>query len=413
MQKHECESSTQCVGSCLRFAEQSVLKNCWKKVLAFCFGTLISIAPAIGQEVTVAGFSFAGDFKSAQSRFPYTYKLFSQAKSSGKANFSALITERVRTVRNERLQINAAENLVSLKKSDRALMTTLVLTDEVVSTENFGAYYKTFVNLRGSALVFDYKNQLIVASYPISVVLFDATPERPTERRIAEFVDNLIRREDGRGLISQYVRRLETASIPENGSKTLQVKKGSVAPDALAYFPESLRSNPALVESMLADAFGAVLSSKLKVSMLPTSIGHAIGGVMSMRLENGDDFKLKVGEGDYLFDLKLNRLAKIKTSENNVGTGYVYGAYMSVRFFEPALDTTFFASDLKNGESAVVPIGQIAGDDFAAYQDAIRGLYIKLADAFVNPDSAWIKAAAGKNVDEQLDVVRKTLRNFQ
>jgi hypothetical protein len=83
-----------------------------------------------------------------------------------------------------------------------------------------------------------------------------------------------------------------------------------------------------------------------------------------------------------------------------------------MRFFEPALNTVFMETDLKNGESATVPAGQISGDDFAAYQDAIRGLFLKLADAFQQPGSKWITtAASANNIDDQLELVRKTLRN--
>ena len=130
-----------------------------------------------------------------------------------------------------------------------------------------------------------------------------------------------------------------------------------------------------------------------------------------MRLENGDDYKLKVGEGDYLFDLKLNKFAKIKTSETNVGTAYVYGAYANVHFLEPTLGTDYINSDFKNGETAIVPAGQVASDDFSAYQDAIRGLFLKLADALDKPGSKWVaSASAAKDISTQIDSARDTLR---
>lgn len=382
-----------------------------RRVVIAVLGFLIA-SSAIGSDVTVAGFAFSGDFQSAAQRFPFTYKLFAQAKNAKGKSFSYVINERIRGVSNPNVELKTSENMVNLQKSDRALISTFVLTGEIVSIENFGDYYKTFVNLRGDALIFDYKNQIVVSSYPVSVVLFDATQGKPTEDRIQGFVENLILREDGHGLITQYLRRMEAAAIPENGTKTLQVKKGDISPEALALFPESLRNNPSAVQAMLADAFGSILSAKLGLSMLPNSVGHAVGGVMSMRLENGDDYKLKIGEGDYLFDLKLNKFAKIKVAENNVGTGYVYGAYMSIKFFEPALNSVFMETDLKNGESKVIPAGQVNTDDFSAYQDAIRGLFLKLTDALQQKDSKWITtAASAKNIDIQLEVVRKILRN--
>lgn len=385
-----------------------------KKFIVVCVGLLLNFvaSSAFGADVTVAGFAFAGDFKSAAERFPYTYRLFkSQQAGVGKGSFSLAVNERVKLIKGAKLDYRGAEGLVSLKSSDQALMAVLMLTGETVGVEDYGAYHKTFVNLRGDALIFDYKSQTVVRSYPISVVLFDATPTRPSDDRIVAFVDDLFRREDGHGLITQFIRRLEAATLPREGTKTVQVRKGAVTPEALALLPESLRKNPDAVEAMLADSLGSILSAKVGISMLPSSIGHAVGGVMTMRLENGDDYKLKLGEGDYLLDVKINKFAKIKTAETNVSTTYVYGVYSSIRFYEPMLNTTFFESDLKNGESAVVPAGQIAADDFAAYQDSIRGLFLKLSDALNNPGSKWIAVAASqKNVESQLEVAREALR---
>ena len=374
---------------------------------------MVATAPAFCADVTIAGFAFAGEFSSAAERFPYTYRQFrhQQAAGDASANFSYLVTQRTKGIKNPVLQFTPPGNMVNLKASDQALMAVLVLTGETVASEDFGTYHKTFVNLRGDALIFDYKNQLIVRNYPVSVVLFDATPQKPSEERVAGFVNDLIRREDGRGLVTQFVRRLESATLPVGAGKTVQVRKAEIAPEALALLPESLRKNRAAVESMLADSFGSILSAKLGISMLPSSIGHAVGGIMSMRLENGDDFKLQLGEGDYVFDIRLNKFAKIKTAENNVGISHVYGAYTSLRFYEPALNTTYLDSDLKNGESATVPVGQVSGDDFSAYQDAIRGLFLKLSDALQQPGSKWISTAASqKDIEPQLESARETLR---
>jgi hypothetical protein len=376
-------------------------------ITAFLLPIVFSVS-AYSTDVTIAGFAFSGDLESARKRFPYTFTIFNEQKE---ATFSKLINERMKAIQNTAFDYKTAGDLVNLKQSDRSLMAVLVLTGEIVATENYGSYFKTFVNLRGDALIFDYKNQRIIRNYPINVVLFDATKERPDNQRIQGFVENLIRSKDEKGLISQFVYRLENAVPASEGTNTVQVRKGEVLPEALSMMPETLRKNVGAIESMLADTLGSILSAKMGISMLPSSIGHAEGEVMSMRLENGDDYKLKLEEGDYIFEVRLNKFAKIKTSENNVGTAYVYGAYTTLRFYEPTQDTTFLATDLKNGEVAIVPAGQIESDDFPAYQDAIRGVFLKFTDAIQSKNSQWINtAASAKNIEEQLELTRETLR---
>jgi len=375
--------------------------------LALC----LAAGSARSTELTLAGFAFSGDLKSAAQRFPYSYAVFQRLRSSPGDSLSARITARARGVSNPSLALQPAGTMVNLKNGDRALMAVLTLSDEIVSTEDFGAYYKTFVNLRGSLLIFDYKNQQVVRTYPLSTVLFDATPRPPTREEIAGFVENLLLRADGHGLITQFTRSLASATLPADGARTLQVHSVRIAPEALALMPPMLRGNPKAIEALLADAFAATLSAKAGVPLLPNNIGHAVGGVMTLQLENGDDYKLKLGEGDYLFDVALNKFAKIKTGETNVGVSYVYGAYASLRFYEPVSGTEFMRTDIKNGESTVVPVTQLAGDDFTAYQDAIRGLFIKLSKTLEGGDSKWIESAASaKDIGSQLDAARKVLR---
>jgi hypothetical protein len=377
----------------------------------YLFALLAVSMSASATDVSVSGFAFGGDFATAAQRFPHTYKLFERQKASGQAadTFSYQVIDKARNVKNAYFEFTPG-GLVSLK-NDRAYMAILTLMGETVAIENYGAYHKTFINLRGDTLIFDYKSQTIVRSCPVNVVLFDATPQRPTEERIDTFINDLIRRDDAKGLITQATHCLSKATPPTEGAQTVQVRKGEIAPEALAMFPEPLRNHPEAASAMLAGSLGSILSTRLGLSMLPDSIGHAVGGVMSMRLENGDDIKLKLGEGDYVFDVRLNKFAKVKTSETNVSATYVYGAYMAVHLTEPMLATSIIDTDLKNGEAAVVPAGQINSDDFAAYQDAIQGMFVKFSDSLQQPGSKWLAiAASAKTIESQMSSAREILR---
>jgi hypothetical protein len=361
-------------------------------------------------DITVAGFSFAGDFKTAKERFPHSYSVFQEFSKSGSGkSLSFQILDRMKGVSNPSMTFSSLDAMVNLK-NDQALMSVLVLTGETVSTEGFGTYYKTFVNLRGDVLLFDYKSKNVVRSYPISVVMFDATKAAPSSEEITGFVKNLMVREDGNGLITQFTRRMSSATLPSPSTRNIQIKQSEITPEALAFMPESLRQNPKIVETMLADAFASILAAKVGVSLLPTSIGHTLG-TMSLRLENGDDVVLKIGEGDYLFDIKLNKFAKIKSGENNLGASYVFGAYASIHFYEPTQNTQFIRTDLKNGEVKVFPAGQLSGEDFPSYEAAIRGLYLKFADALQGGDLKWINtAASAKDINQQIEITRNLIK---
>ncbi len=364
-------------------------------------------------EATLAGFAFAGDFKTAPQRFPHSYRIFERHQAE-KNSLSAKVLQRSGGIKPAGFELTPAGTLVNLKQGDQALMVVLVLTDEIVSSENHGSYHKTFVNLRGNLLIFDYKAQTVVRTYPLSTVLFDATPNAPSPARIGQFVEDLLVGEGSQSMLSLFARRLASAELPRDGTKTLQVKRAEVAPKALEMMPEPFRQTPAMANAMVADAFASILSAKTGAPLLPNGVG-AVDGVMMMRLENGDDFKLKVGEGDYLFDIRINGFVKKKLEENNVGISYVYGVYSNLRFYEPSLGTDFINSELKNGESVVVPVSQVASDDFPGYKDAINGLYLKLSAFFAEqgaPDRKWIgTAASAKDITSQLEAAQKIMRS--
>ena len=382
----------------------------------FQAAVLLLLGLAMGaqaSQVNLAGFAFAGDFKTAPQRFPYSYKIFERYKAQ-KNSLSAKVLQRSSDVKPAGFDLAPAGALVNLKNSDQALMVVLVLTDEIVSSEDYGSYYKTFVNLRGNLMIFDYKAQAVVRTYPLSTVLFDATPSSPSPERIEQFVEGLLAGDEGQSMISLFAKRLASAELPKEGTRTLQVKNVEVAQKALDMMPEPFRKNPKMAGTMVADAFASILSAKTGVPLLPNGVS-AVDGVMMMRLENGDDYRLKVSTGDYLFDLKINGFIKKKIEENNVGVSYVYGVYSNLHFYEPSLGTDFINSDIKNGESVVVPVSQVSSDDFPGYKDAINGLYLKLS-AFLaekgEPNSKWIgSAASAKDITSQLESAQKIIRN--
>mgnify|MGYP003351630103 FL=1 len=164
-------------------------------------------------------------------------------------------------------------------------------------------------------------------------------------------------------------------------------------------------------QSIIADEFSTILSAKTGVPLIPPNISGATA-VMWVRFEDMNDYELKLPESDYAFQLNLKRFAKIQHSKNNVGSSYIYAAYIDIAFREPMGNITYLESELKNGEVAVVPAGREAGDDFPAYQDAIRGLFGKFADSVARQDLSWIaKAASAKDIQSQIKKTREILES--
>lgn len=367
---------------------------------------------AFGQTATVAGFAFGGDFSTAKERFPVAFNAINRLAAndaSGIQSFSRKVVQIARATKTGGVTLNT-DTLANLKNSDQAFVVALVLTGETTLVEKFSSYSKIFVNLRAEAILFDFKAQTVIRSYPINVSIFDAKTTTPTPADLENLVSTLLFADDGKSLAYQFSKKLEALSIPAPGTKTVQIRKTEIAPAALDLYPEALRSGN-IAQSMITDSFSAALSSKTGVPLIPSKISHATG-VMKVRFEDMYDYELKLPEPDYVFDVILKRLAKIQHAKNNVGASYIYGAFIDLSFSEPMLNDNFLVSEFKNGEVAVVPAGRESSDDFPAYQDAIRGLFTKLSDAIVNPESAWLRSSSNaKDIQGQIKKTRAVLED--
>lgn len=378
----------------------------------FVLITFLTLNSAHSAELISGGFSFAGEAKGAESRYPLTYELATQKNQKGVSPISMQIRNRLSGVQNSALPIAPLDKTINVKSYDGGLVTVLLMTGETVLNENLGGYYKTYINLRADALIFDYKNKSIVRSYPLSITLFDATigTQPPSKQKIQELISNMITRPDEKGLISQYLNRLSTATLPKDGTRTIQVASIEVDPAAYGMFPPSLRSNKNTVNDIISDSFSSALSAKTGVSILPSKIGMAVGS-MTFRLDNADDvIKLKIGDGDYLVNLKLNKYAKIKKEETAVEISNIYAVSVGVGIYEELSKQFFLKSDFKNGELSISPINKIAGDDFPGFSDSLNGLFKKLADAIKTDDLDWAKAAASSpDIGSQIKATRSII----
>ena len=388
-----------------------------KLFLAMC--ALIGVcsqAAAEQKDVTLAGFAFAGQYEEAKVRLPYTFKVFETAKNQ-KNSLSRVILARADQIKNPDIRYLPGE-LASLKGS-QSLMAILTMSGETVSTTCFSTGCKIFVNLRGDATIFDAKNHTIVRNYPLNLNIFDAiSTGSPSEEHLVSLIEDALRRTDGNGIISQFNERLVHARLPREGVSSLNLQVGNVeiTPEALALLPTNIRADKALSENILADTFSSIFASRLGVPMLPTKTGHA-QGTMQTRLENGTDFELKIPKGDYLFDIKLSKFVKVKTGENELGRSFIVGAYVKLRLSSELND--YINTDIKNGENTEELITQKNIDDSPAYQDALRGLFLKVSEAIKEPTGKWGKwlptSVSAKDMAQQIDktsTLMKTLRTY-
>lgn len=352
----------------------------------------------ISRELLFSGFAFAGNNDSKASRFQYTSSINDDFLKEG-SSLSREIVKRIGEVKNTSLKVVSGKTF-QVSNSNDTLNTVLVLTGETILVENYGQYWKIFVNLRGDALIFDYKEKSIVKTYPLNLAIFDAVAgqTKPSNSQIKNLIKDNILSNKKEGFLTQYIDKLSLVSLSsKNDIKTFQIKNVTIKSDAENAFPEDLKNLPDVEKDIIADSFASEMSSKTNITLIPPKYNGAIAS-MTVQLEDiSQQIELKIGDADYLINITINKLAKAKQQQTNTEISNIYGVNSSIQVLEPLSQDIYFDSILKNGAVSISPINKISSDDFPAYYDVINGLFKKFATSIKTKDLSWIKVASGND----------------
>lgn len=361
--------------------------------------------------VTLAGLAYAGDSQSITTRFPYTRRLEATQAAAG-SPLNKQIAQMMARNKPANFELNQSA-LAELKGQDQAVVVALVITGETVSAERFGNMSKLLTQVRAQAMFFDFKSMVVVRSYPFSFSHLDVIDHQPSQAEMNHRFQAVYYGEQGKaGIFARFAETVNQATLPINVPRFVQVIQVKIGDEAREVLSKQVKNAANEAETFVADVFAESLSSKTGIPMLPYSKGYAIGNVMSMRVADGDVYNLKLPEPDYTITLSVPRFKKIKSSEVAAGASYIYGAYSRVTIQEPTSGRTYLDADFKNGEVKLVPASQDSTDDFPAYYDAMKGLYVKLATNLAGTKTDWLSSAtSAPDISQQLTSTQELLKS--
>jgi hypothetical protein len=373
--------------------------------------SLLCSAFAEASVVTLAGFAYSGDGASIAARFPNTKKL--EVAQAAKGNpFNKQIALAFAKKQPNDFEVGLSE-LAELKGRDQAVVVALVITGETVSYERFGSVLKLLTQVRAQAMFFDFKTMSVLRTYPFSFTHLDVVDHYPTADEMSDRFQIVFNGEQGKsGILEKFIGLVRGATLPSQVPRFIQVSGVKIGDEARAVLPAALTKSPGVAETWVADLFSESLSSGVGVPILPYSKGYAIGNVMSMRVADGSVYSLKLPEADYTISLTIPKFKKIKSGEVAAGASYIYGAYSHVNIQEPVSGHVYLDADFKNGEVKMVPASQDSVDDFPAYYDAIKGLYVKLSSSFTGSQTDWLKSSTAEaGIDQQIYLTKELLKS--
>lgn len=383
-----------------------------KWALRFCFLVVLAILPLVSYagdplKVQFAGFAFGGDYATHADRFPYSLQINQQGTVNNVSPLNRIALEQV-----GKLAINGIVWITDgAGKLDQgpAVAMAIVLNRETVSVEQIGGTHKLVVELAAEALFFDFKEQQVIASFPVVVQLRDVLEAQPDMEAKRDRVLSLYNGSSGVSLFAELATSMRGVVVREKYKYRIGIRDVRIEEAARKILPASI-SKGGGAEQWLAQSFGSYLVANQHVALVPYTKDYAISNKMAGRFADGRVFSLTLPQPDYAVDLVLKGFKKILYSESVAGKAWVYGVFSDIRVYEQLSQRDYFKGSLKQGATKKVPASQSETDDWPPYQEALLKLYSDFTEQVGVADKDWVKSHTG-NTDlvEPIRNLRETM----
>jgi hypothetical protein len=375
--------------------------------LAICF----SSAAAGAQDLYFAGFSFAGNHVQNQQRYPVAEALQNEKDQNGVNVLDAALRNQLKEL--NRSDIGLKYGLGNEVSGDTTAL-AFALDQESLEDDKMGSQDLYIYRVIANVLVFDFETKTVVADFPAMVQYQDlGAPGRSDADNRAVFRRIYLEPGFGANIFAEWVRRLSVAQINKSYSAHLGVRSVTIAPEAEALVPDTLKQNDAYA-TQVAQTFEYSLASKQNVGLIPYTPGQAIAGKMVARFANGNSYDLSLPKPDFEIDIRVRAFRSTKV-ETNATDQYVFGSFVTLSVLQPDLQKTYVNADFKNLNFVVLDkSAAVSPDPWQSYQTSLRNLFNVLAEQISSRDAkVLVEMTKAPDIDTQLvgfkEVVNKCM----
>jgi hypothetical protein len=353
------------------------------KLLVFLLGLQSLFSGSLNAEdlkLYFAGFAFRGDYDQIINNFPRAYVISQELTADHRGTLDAALVTKIENINliNARIVIDELATL-----GDGSLTLAFCLDTELVSIEQHDDGYKLVIDLGAQALLFDYNQMKVVASFPIMVELIDYLPTEPDEAVIQSRINDMMLSDNyGVNLFDDFAALLERIEIKNSYGSSMMVSEVIIEEKASTELPPQFRENTQNFRTFVAQSFGKYLSQNQGVSILPYTKGSDIGNKMALRFSDARVFELLIPEPQYAVQLTVRGFKKVCTEDNTSGSCWVYGAYANIKVYQPTLGKVYMNENIKHVLSKVIPSTQLTSEDWPIYQNCLMALFHKVTQEF-------------------------------
>lgn len=355
-------------------------------------------------EVYFAGLAYTGNASDVNLVLPSTSAILNSEGMSRVQN-AIRSTLNLNPPKNFRL---IYDDLAYTARGTSAVVLAATLDRETILIEKIGNDYKILVELAGQALFFDFRENQILFSYPITVQHIDYKNYEPTPLDINNILAAILFEQDASSFSDNFVKKLADISLPDYAARRFRVVSVEVS-DSIRSRHKNLIDN-LFDTGVIGHELSKILSDNLAIPILPYKSGQAIGGAMSIRFANADIFNLRIPDADYEISLDVSDFRGRTLEETRAFRQELIGAFFDIKVVEPLSGRVFFGQSLRQGATKVIPSTQDGYDEDAAYYETLILGLNEFSKSITGGNREWVNQQSdSRQLSRQLEPLRNLI----
>ena len=281
------------------------------------------------------------------------------------------------------------------------------IDNEEIVTEGDGANRTLLVDLTGQILVFDWKDRLILASYPLVFSAKDVYNPRADMRKMLTDLYYDGWGEDSIGFLSYFVEYLrekvsltfyyDGQTIPKVGVENVEIEANALP------FLSAVGTSPGEYKQQFAQRFTTFLAKNQNLAIVPYGAPDPNGerklsivpggGAMAGLFADNSANELVIPKADFTFDLTLRGFVEQEMSRSAIDKVIAYGSFARVKVSNSDRNAVYFEDNFKKILTRHVPL-KYRVDRWRWLDSSVLILVDEITKNMNRPDSKWCKAQA-------------------
>lgn len=381
------------------------MKKLFFAILLVLFGTY-----SLAQEYHWAGVGFLGDYGKRELLYPVAAKVFDDKSCDGTSCFEVHSRNVFanKNIANGTVKLTQAEAGTSAIGVALGISYERLIVDKTPDSEHTDKNILNNIVIFGNLIFMDLDKNTLLGAVPTYISYHEAANHSMTAEEREDITRKLlIGNELGINLAEDALTKAQSYIL--SSSQIMRAQISNVHMDTEAKKILNLTDQEEqFLTLQIAQISEGVLMNKSSIQMLPSKVGHVIGGKLKTRLSSGDR-TIELPEPDIAIKLELNKLARFeKTDTSGSGSTVCFASKINFSATDSFGDKIFDAS-VRNVPCSYIRKGTVI-EHTSSYEKSIISLLSNSAKAIVNPEDSddFFKNAAPKNVDE----TKKAFLNF-